>query len=69
MKQNKKPKQTLESAQYGLEINFNFVIQQAKARGEREKDKIFHPLTHFFLGWFKCNLLGIDFMRELIRVS
>ena len=23
MKQNKKPKQTLESAQYGLEINFN----------------------------------------------
>ena len=23
MRQNKKPKQTLESAQYGLEINFN----------------------------------------------
>ena len=26
MKQNKKPKQTLESAQYGLEINFNISI-------------------------------------------
>ena len=30
MKQNKKPKQTLESAQYGLEINFktNFEIEK-----------------------------------------
>ena len=26
MKQNKKPKQTLESAQYGLEINFNELL-------------------------------------------
>ena len=26
MKQNKKPKQTLESAQYGLEINFNSML-------------------------------------------
>ena len=28
MKQNKKPKQTLESAQYGLEINFNSLLSQ-----------------------------------------
>ena len=43
MKQNKKPKQTLESAQYGLEINFKlcplhcfrkrYVVKMAKNEG------------------------------------
>ena len=32
MKQNKKPKQTLESAQYGLKINFNKLFSFFLAR-------------------------------------
>ena len=35
MKQNKKPKQTLESAQYGLEINFIVTDQIVQERNQQ----------------------------------
>ena len=37
MKQNKSRKQTLESAQYGLEISFNFVGSQSHRRSASQR--------------------------------
>ena len=50
MKQNKKPKQTLESAQYGLEINFNcfvFPIFRQARPDERPDCNVFSQLQTF----------------------
>ena len=58
MKQNKKPKQTLESAQYGLEINFKHVENPNQSSHFSDRSKLRNKLDLSLLKHVEFEMSG-----------